>query len=95
MGRKRESVKQRSQSNEYVVNRDPLKVDFSIHSLTTNVSPSSLLIVRNANGEAQKTTVETILAPLDERVTTLEEEVIRLDNVKADKCYALAMSLVL
>jgi hypothetical protein len=93
MGRKRETIKSKLESNDYVVNREYQKVDFKFYANTTQVDSSTSIIIRNANSEAGKTSLGVVLGPLTDRVTALEEETARLEAAKADKCFVMAMVL--
>lgn len=90
MGRKKETVKKKI--NEYVADRDILDpLDFTkLNEITGDIS-STEIIIRNENGSGSKVPLTKITDPINDRIDSIEEELAR----KADKCFTIAMSLVL
>jgi hypothetical protein len=72
---------------------DPL--DFTVLNETSVPTDDTEIIVRNSQGTGSKVSLGVVLKPLSDRTEALETETTRLETAKADKCFAIAMSIAL
>ena len=88
--RKSEQVSNREQQSALDFNELPLVQD-------NEVTDDTEILIRNSPHKESKTTLGVVLEPYatNERVDVIEEEVERLEAVKADKCFTIAMSIAL
>ena len=62
---------------------------------TTEVTSSSYMLVSNNLSGPRKIPVDTVSEPVRAEIAEVSAEVDTLKETKADKCFAMAMSIVL